>query len=202
MKPRCTKAQVVHQVRLVADHQSLEVTQPSEQMLDPPTPFVPSPLATVLGGWFAPIPSMRGNQLAASCGQACIKSVTIGGEVANQFLGLSRGKACLHGHLMRASTRDPHGDRKTSAVCHCHELPPLAPLGSDSRSKNPRHIPDGAHARGSMSSASFPACGRGLESLRYEGIYDEGMTVSASTFRYRLPSCSRTVPLASTFFPI
>jgi hypothetical protein len=30
---------------------------------------------------------------------------------------------------MRRSTRDPDGDRKTSAVCNCHDLGPLPALG-------------------------------------------------------------------------
>ena len=60
-------------------------------------------------------------------------------EISDQALGcvvehdLVEGRFRERG-LMRRSTRDPCGDRKTMAVRNDHELGPLAPLGlSDAR---------------------------------------------------------------------
>jgi hypothetical protein len=63
-----------------------------------------------------------------------IDFVTVVCEITNQSFGDGFSEARLDsvldkGDLMRASRRRVRGDRKTSAVCHCHELRTLAPLG-------------------------------------------------------------------------
>jgi hypothetical protein len=52
----------------------------------------------------------------------------------DQSFGKILGEALLDsvlskGDFMRTSRRRVHGDRSASAVCHCHELRTLAPLG-------------------------------------------------------------------------
>jgi len=111
-----------------------EVLQPGEQSLDFPTAMVPSERTTILGRWPLPIALVRSDQFNSAPTQPFIQGVTIIGSITNQPLWVLSGKAALErafdqSDLMRRSTLRGYGDRKTRAICHCHELCTLAPLG-------------------------------------------------------------------------
>ena len=119
---------------LIPHWQPSEVAQPSKQALYFPAAFVTSKLAPILRARFASIASMWRDHFNALSRQLFIERVTVIGSVSNQSLGQLRHKTGSQGgfnkgHFMRASTCDAYGDRKTSAVCHCHDLRTFAPLG-------------------------------------------------------------------------
>ncbi len=77
---------------------------------------------------------MRRNQLYALLSQFFIKRVRVIRFVANQPLWGIVGKTFDESlpdksDFMRRSILRVNGERKTRAVCHCHELRTLAPLG-------------------------------------------------------------------------
>ncbi len=128
------EAQVVHRMTLVAHHQSSEVAQLGAQALDLPTPSIASQLTPILSAWLASVAPMGGNHLDPASGQACIQWVAVIRPISNQSFRWLGGEAACQGgfnecDFMGASTCDADGDRKTSAVCHCHELRTFAPLG-------------------------------------------------------------------------
>ena len=118
----------------IAHDQPPEIAQPGKQALNLPTPLVPPQFATILRLRPSPVATMRSNHLDAPFRQTPVQPVTVIGTVSDQPLRQVWGETCLQrsfdqGHFMRASTCDGYGDRKTSAVCHCHELRTFAPLG-------------------------------------------------------------------------
>jgi hypothetical protein len=119
---------------LVAHWQSPEVAQPSKQTLNFPATSVATQFATVLGLCFASVSAMWGNQLNALLRQSLVQWVAVIGSVTDQALRFLSDEGALQrrlnqGYFMRASTCDAYGERKTSAVCHCHDLRTFAPLG-------------------------------------------------------------------------
>lgn len=110
-----------------------KVVEPSEQPLDPPAPTVALQGPAILR--FAPIAPIRGNHLDPSLlPELLIQGVAVVSLVANQPLRLSVEKSRLKSVLDKSyfvprSTLDTYGDRKTRAVCDCHDLGPLTPLG-------------------------------------------------------------------------
>ena len=128
------EAKVVVIVILITHQNPPEVLQPREQPLDFPAPAVAPQLAPVLRLGFLPVLLVRRNHLDGYARQLRIQRIRIIGFIANQAFRLVIGKALddsssHKGDFMRRSRRRVDGDRKTSAVCHCHELRTLAPLG-------------------------------------------------------------------------
>ncbi len=128
------EAEKVFDVIFVSSHQSAEVMQPSEQSLDFPSMSIPAQRPTVLGGGSDPIALVRRDHVDALISKLRIQPIAVVGAITNQSFGSGGDKALLKGSLdkgdfMRRSRRCVDGDRKTSAVCHCHELRTLAPLG-------------------------------------------------------------------------
>ena len=133
------KGQVVLDLALVADHDAAEVLEPSVGPLDLPASFVAAQRSSILGEP-APVRTVRRDQFNASASKASIMSVTIVGSVADEAAGSSRDKTgCKsrfnEGDFSRRSSRYVNGDRKTSAVCDCHDFaafstPRLADRGS------------------------------------------------------------------------
>lgn len=117
----------------IADCDSTKVVEPSEQPLDFPTPAVPAQRPKILG--LASIPPVGSDHLDAILGQqVLVQRVAVVGLVANQPLRIAREKSTLKSvfdksYLAPRSTLDTYGDRKTRAVCNCHDLGPLAFLG-------------------------------------------------------------------------
>jgi hypothetical protein len=118
----------------VADQYASEILQPGEESLHFPAAFVPPQRAAILRLRFLAVGPMWGNQLDPLLGQALIERVAIVGFVPNEMLWLSidhtRGESWLNkGDFMRRSSLNVDGERKTSTVCHGHDLHTLAPLG-------------------------------------------------------------------------
>ena len=63
-----------------------------------------------------------------------VERIAVISSVSNKAIGCVLEKAVVdrlfcERDLMRRSTRNPCGDRKTKAVCNCHDLGPLPALG-------------------------------------------------------------------------
>ena len=119
---------------LVTHQNPTEVLQPREQPLNLPSSLVTTKLSPVLRLRFNAVRFMRRNQLYALLSQFFIKRVRVIRFVANQPLWGIVGKTFDESlpdksDFMRRSILRVNGERKTRAVCHCHELRTLAPLG-------------------------------------------------------------------------
>src|ERR1051325_508748 len=119
-------------VVLVANHKPTKVLQPGEQPLDFPASPVAPQWPSVLR--LVPVLPIWRNHLDPSLGELLVERVRVVGLVANELLGIGVEEAGVEGFfdergLVRRSTLDADGERKTSAVCHCHDLGPLAALG-------------------------------------------------------------------------
>jgi hypothetical protein len=119
---------------LVAHYQPSVVLQPSKEPLDLPPSAVAAQTPAILCRGISPIFSVRSYHLYPLFCQLLIQWVTIISLIPYQMLRPLIGKTLIQsfsdkGDFMWASRRRVHGDRKTRAVCHCHELRTLAPLG-------------------------------------------------------------------------
>ena len=108
--------------------------QPREQPLDLPPPLVTSKLAPILRGRLLTIRLVRGNQLHILLSQLFVQRVGVIRLITNQTLrrvvNETLDKSFANkSDFMRRSILRVNGERKTIAVCHCHELRTLAPLG-------------------------------------------------------------------------
>jgi len=111
-----------------------KVLQPGEQPLNLPSPYVTSQRSPVLGLGFLPVRPMRRNHLDTLVFQPFVQRVTIISLVTDQSFGWVIRETTVQSRLdqryfMRRSTANGYGDRKTRAVCHCHDLCTFAPLG-------------------------------------------------------------------------
>src|ERR671914_1274641 len=128
------KTQEVVSMMLIAYHQAAKVTQPGEQPLHLPPPFVAAQGASILGCGFLAVLPMGSNHLDSLFTQGGIQLVRVIGFISNQPLRCLRHQPSLQSslhqrHLVRRSAGGTSGERKTRAVCHCHELRTFAPLG-------------------------------------------------------------------------
>jgi len=117
---------------LVPNPKTAEVVQPGKQTLDLPTPPVPTQRTTILS--LLPVLTVRSNHLNPSLPQPLVQSVAVVGFVSDQPLRLGFKEPTIQSRFDKSyfvwgSTFDMYGDRKTRAVCDCHDLGPLAPLG-------------------------------------------------------------------------
>lgn len=118
---------------LVARHQAPEVVQPREEALDLPAPAAAPQWATVLR--LPPAAPVRRDHLdLALLPEPCIEPITIVRPIADESRGLLLGHEGVEGGVderdfIRRGTCDGYADRKTSAVCHCHDLGPFPPAG-------------------------------------------------------------------------
>jgi hypothetical protein len=118
----------------VAHHQSPEILQPGTQALHLPPATVTAEGAPVLSGRLPAVGSVRRNHFNPHGGQWCVQRVAVVRLIADQPFGELGGKDLNKrvwdkGDFMWRSSRRVDGERKTSAVCHRHELRTLAPLG-------------------------------------------------------------------------
>jgi hypothetical protein len=110
-----------------------KVIDPRKEPLDLLSSSVPPQLPPILRfGPFSVLPMGR-DHLDTLRLQLSIELVTVIRPVPNELLGFFLNKPVfdrvLHQHyFMPVSTLEAYGDRKTSAVCNCHDLPPFAPL--------------------------------------------------------------------------
>src|SRR5688572_4755938 len=113
---------------------SSKVLQPGKQTLNLPASFVSPQDSPILRGRFLAVGFVRCNHLNSLLLQTCIERVTIIRSVTNQSFGHFFDEPLIQSvfhqrHFMRRSTSNGYGERKTSAICHCHELCTFAPLG-------------------------------------------------------------------------
>lgn len=127
---------------IIESHQNpTEILQPRKKALDFPASFVAPHLSAVLRLWLLAIGFVRRNQFDFKFGEPFIQRVGIICLVADQLfrslVGKARSESLLDkSDFMRRSRVREYGERKTSAICHCHEFRTLAPLGL-SHSKAP-----------------------------------------------------------------
>jgi hypothetical protein len=121
-------AEKVFRVIFPAHDDATKVMKPSEQALDLPTAAVTTQGAAVLGDRLAAVPAVRRDQLhAQSFAQALVQRVAVVGFVADQSRGSFWEKSLLEGsfdedRFIWSSAGHVHGDRKTMAVCNCHDF--------------------------------------------------------------------------------
>ena len=111
-----------------------KILQPGKQPFDLPSISVASQASAILRTWFLAIEPVRCDQLNSLFTQPLVQGVAVISAVTDQsaraFLcKTSFERAFDQSDFMRRSTFNGYGDRKTSAICHCHELCTLAPLG-------------------------------------------------------------------------
>lgn len=117
----------------VAGVDATKVLEPGEQTLHLPAPAVAPQCTTVLGGSLA-VAAVRCNQLDPPLlPEPRVERIAVISPVANKAIGCSSHKTRIEGlfderDFMRRSTCNPGGDRKTMAVCNCHDLGPLPAL--------------------------------------------------------------------------
>lgn len=161
-------------MKVEAHRNSTEVLKPREQPLNLPSSLVTPQRSAVLRRGFLSIGLVWRNHLNTLLGQFFIQRIRVIGLIANQSLRLFSAKnfseSCLDkGDFMRRSSRRVHGDRKTMAVCHRHELRTFAPLGL-SHSESPflatTNVPSIKHSDKSRSPRSFRSWARASRTLR------------------------------------
>jgi hypothetical protein len=126
-------AEEVFERVLPPNHESAEMLEPGKQPLDFPAATVPPERPTVLGVTFAAA-VVRCNPLNTPLGQFGIELVgivrVISDEAPDRFGNDDLGEGPPdQGHFVRRSAFRANGERKTSTVCHCHDLGPFAALG-------------------------------------------------------------------------
>jgi hypothetical protein len=146
--------------------QTPEVLQPCEEPLDFPPAFVTAQFSPVLALPSCPVTTVRGDQLdAVLLGESIDHRVAVISPIANQSFRLVGHEAVRDRSfdellLMRRSARNPEGDRKTMAVCDCHELAPFA----DERSTNAIAPFFAPIKEASINVSSRPSCPRANKS--------------------------------------
>lgn len=113
---------------------SSEILQPGKQSFNLPASHVTTQWASILSSRLFAVGLVRSDQLDALLVQPLIQGIAIVGSVSDQSLGLFLRKPLVQsffhqGYFMWRSTSNGYGERKTSAICHCHELCTFAPLG-------------------------------------------------------------------------
>src|SRR5215475_8398819 len=119
---------------LISNNQTTEVLQPGEQPFHFVTSAVSPQRTSVLCSGLFPVASMGRDHFNPGRRQLSVQRVTVIRLVSDQsFRELIdesfEESVCDKGDFMRRSRRCVYGERKTIAVCHCHELRTFAPLG-------------------------------------------------------------------------
>ncbi len=118
----------------VTHNYSSKVLQPRKQTLDFPTAFVTPQLSAVLCFRALAIDFVRRNQFNIKFFQLFIQRIRIIRVIAD-YLSWSlvskafRDSSCDEFDLVGRSRFRVDGERKTKAICHCHEFRAFAPLG-------------------------------------------------------------------------
>jgi hypothetical protein len=128
------EAQKIFRLILITRHQPAVILQPGKQAFDFPAASIPSQRAAILRLLPNTIDLVWRNQFNALFCQLFIQWVTVISLVADQSLRFFLGKTAFEDFFdepdfARTSRVNVSGDWSTIAVCHCHELRTLAPLG-------------------------------------------------------------------------
>ena len=107
--------------------------EPGEESLDLPTSPVTPQLATVLSDVAASTPVGRDELHASLLPESFVELVAVVGFVADEAVGELVDETLVERFfeeldLVGRSACDADGERKTSAVCSCHDLGPLPAL--------------------------------------------------------------------------
>jgi len=118
----------------MSDENSTIVVEPRKESFDLPSPFVTAHWPSILGGRPLSIRAMRRDHFDSTFPELFVEPVAVVGHVPDYSLRKRSNETTVEQlldkrHFMRRSTLDAYGDRKTSAVCDCHDLRTLAPLG-------------------------------------------------------------------------
>jgi hypothetical protein len=119
-------------VVLPANDDATIIMEPSKQALDFPAATVAAQGAPVLGDGSAPVPAMRRDQFHMEMfTYPLIQRIAVVGFVADQSLRCFAEESALERGFdergfIRRSTDHVHGDRKTMAVCDCHDFAAFA----------------------------------------------------------------------------
>ena len=111
-----------------------KVLQPGKQPLNLPAISIPSQRPSILGARLLAVGLMRSDQFNPLLAQSLVQRIAVVGSISDQSFRTLLGKAVFErsfnqSDFMRRSAFNGYGDRKTSAICHCHELCTFAPLG-------------------------------------------------------------------------
>jgi hypothetical protein len=139
------KGQEINSVEFKSRDDSPVIIQPRKEAFDFPATDISAQRAAILGRGLDPVALMRSNQSDFISAQLLIQGITIIGLVPNQYLGSIFDKSLSNGfcnqfRFMRRGAFDMYGERKTSAVCNCHDLGPL-PSFSFPHGKTPFFAP-------------------------------------------------------------
>src|SRR5215472_2365215 len=129
------KPEIIFSVVFIANDQAAKVVQPGEEALHFPPALESAQRTTVLSDGVRPATLAVGsNHFSAELPEHFIvQRVTVVTLVADKTLGQIRDEPLLQRltdqfHFSRASTACAYGDRKTIAVCNCHDLGALSTL--------------------------------------------------------------------------
>jgi len=129
---------------LVTGHDSAEAQYPGKEAFDVPATSVTPQLSPILGLGLT-VRTVGRDQLDATLGKLRIEPIAIvrlvADELVRQLLYESRVERFEDElRFMTFTARNPDGDRKAMAVCHCHDLGRFA-AASDSNRKAPLFAP-------------------------------------------------------------
>jgi len=118
----------------IPNDNTTKILQPSKQTFNLPTASISPEFSSILRGRFNTIFFVRRDQFNSFSFQSLIQRVAVISLISYKFLGRFFDVSSLKrffdkSDFMRASTGHVHRERKTTAVCHCHELRTFAPLG-------------------------------------------------------------------------
>lgn len=124
---------VMVDVAFITHHDPPGILQPGVQPFDLPAAAFAPQRAAILCLGFGAIAPMRGNQGDALGLQLGIERITVKAFVPDQPFGsntceTARKRWRNKGDFIRRSTRHVNGERKASAVCHCHDFAAFAAL--------------------------------------------------------------------------
>jgi hypothetical protein len=138
------KAEEVLSLPLPASDQTALAQEPGEEPLDAPAVAVAAQLPAILS-LVLPRGQVRRDHLDAHGRQFGVEPIAVVGLVADEFLRQRLDEAGLQGFndkplFMSLTTRNPNGERKAMAVCHCHDLGRFA-AASDPNKRTPLFAP-------------------------------------------------------------
>src|SRR5271156_213121 len=125
-------AEEILRVIFPASDDATIIMEPSKQALDFPATTVAAQHAAVLGDGFAAVPAVRRDQFHAQMfAHPLIQRIAVIGFVADQSLRCFAQESSLErgfdeSGFIRRSADHVHGDRKTMAVCDCHDFAAFA----------------------------------------------------------------------------
>lgn len=128
------KAKKILCMIIVTNNDSTKFMEPRKKTFNFPAPLITAKFSAVLRYGFLSIAFMRGNQFNALFAQFGVQWIRVISFIADQslrqLLGKNFGESLSDkADFMRRSRVRVDGERKTSAVCHCHDLRTFTPLG-------------------------------------------------------------------------